>query len=247
MGGMRTSFGAVMLTALLAFGCGSDDDEGGDAGTPCTRSEECGSGESCIDERCTPTPDVDACVGACECASASDCPGGSACSERLCIEGECRLEPVDERCAPLGFCDVATGCVPYEDAGAADAGTDAGAMEDAGPEDAGTPDAGGPGGLGAACEDATDCDLGSGFDTVICADRSRSGDVVFPGGYCTVRCLRDGACPDGSVCWQFGFLDRYCVETCSPATGRCRRGYECGTPSTGTIESRVSVCHPAGG
>ena len=50
-------------------------------------------------------------------------------------------------------------------------------------------------------------------------------------------------------CWQRlqGFLDRYCVETCSPATGRCRRGYECGTPSTGTIESRVSVCHPAGG
>lgn len=153
----------------------------------------------------------------------------------------------DERCAPLGICDVTRGCVERPDGGPTriDAGTDAGS--DAGTDagvDAGT-DAGptrGP--VGAACDEASDCLAYRGLATPTCLERTRDG-ATFAGGYCTMRCLRSDECPDGTACWRSStLLDSYCLAVCDDPR-ECRLGYACRVPPTGTIQpSGTTACYP---
>jgi hypothetical protein len=72
--------------------------------------------------------------------------------------------------------------------------------------------------LGARCDGAADCE-----------DRCLSPSDVFPGGFCTVSCVRSSECPDGASCVadETGF----CLFDCADDRGcaflgdgwRCRQ------------------------
>jgi hypothetical protein len=210
---------------------------------------DCGSDERCVDQVCVRVgPDRDAGCVDCECTTADECPAVAPCAESRCNAGRCEIVSFDERCAPLGICDVMLGCVSRPDAGGSDAGSD-GAVDDAGTDagaDAGT-DAGvdaGPvrGPVGAACGGASDCLAYRGLATPTCVERLRDG-TSFVGGYCSLRCTGADDCPAGTACWRGTFLDSYCLATCEVGSD-CRLGYACRTPPSGTVTPAGPVCYP---
>ena len=87
---------------------------------------------------------------------------------------------------------------PAEDVASSGVGADA--EQDAGPVDTPSPVAAGS--IGAACQQAGDCD---GVDAV-CLD--------LPGGYCVLANCTEGSCPEGSACFAFEGGEDYCIQTC---------------------------------
>lgn len=230
-------FWMCLACCLVACGGGSSTDT-------CATTADCPSGQRCVDEACVPITERDAggCTD-CECTADDDCPAVAPCAESRCSAGVCEVVVFDERCAPLGVCDVVRGCVERPDAGiAVDAGTDAG-EPDAGTDagiDAGPPP---PGPVGAACEAVADCQAYRGLTTPQCVQRLRDG-TTFSGGYCSLRCTAASGCPTGTVCWRNGFLDSYCLDACDVGAD-CRLGYACRIPPAGTLDpSGMTVCYP---
>lgn len=73
----------------------------------------------CVDPRC-----VEESPGACgapECAAASGCSEGAACTRAACVVGACLYPPASGACGPGDRCDPDVGCVPADE-GPLDAG-----------------------------------------------------------------------------------------------------------------------------
>lgn len=90
----------------------------------------------------------------------------------------------------------------------------------------------GPGALGAACVDFSDC---AGAN-----DCLTEGAAGFPGGYCSRLCERDADCPGGACGMHDGV--RICGKTCQN-DGQCRGGYGCNVKAR-AAGGTVMMCTP---
>jgi hypothetical protein len=102
------------------------------------------------------------------------------------------------------------------------------------------PDAGtGPaaGTLGAACSSAAECtqvgNLNVAPKPALCKQTTSTGNLTYPNGYCTRRCIQDADCGSTGTCiyymGPFGEAENICLLKCSGA-GTCARkadGYGC--------------------
>jgi hypothetical protein len=75
--------------------------------------------------------------------------------------------------------------------------------------------------VGIACTDDKQCDSG-----LFCAKTSGAGPtkIDVPGGYCTLDCHVNRACPSGSLCVTLS-VGSFCQSLCPPDP--CRAGYKC--------------------
>ena len=85
--------------------------------------------------------------------------------------------------------------------------------------------------VGDACASDVECQQSLGT-AALCKQRTSSGNAIYPGGYCTLRCASTaGQCPSGSSCVSvvapYGESDSVCWDNCS-TTDSCRTpGYAC--------------------
>ncbi|HEY2736407.1 MAG TPA: hypothetical protein VGI70_20550, partial [Polyangiales bacterium] len=93
----------------------------------------------------------------------------------------------------------------------------------------------GDGAVGLACASDADCQGGE------CAAASPLGPV-FPGNYCSGRCLEDAQCGAGGACLVLsGSADAgHCYQTCSADSDCVRDGYRCWT-----LGPDFQACYPA--
>lgn len=100
--------------------------------------------------------------------------------------------------------------------------------------------------VGSACEIGDCSDIPSEFFSTVCLDEE---NYLWPGGYCSVPCIRAGQCASGSTCVRIEqLIDRIgwpaCARDCS--VGSCRSGYECKGFPTADESRTVDVCVPIG-
>ncbi len=193
----------------------------------CTQDRDCRITERCLGGFCG-EPDTTAPGDAGECARDLDCTGGNVCLDTRCVpvcrgSGDCAagLECAEDgRCVRPDpcrgvMCRAGTRCDPMSGACRAVGGN-----------------GGGNGAIGDACASDDDCSsVGA-----VCFEgvNPRTGDPVWPAGYCTiVGCTpgQDGSCPAGSSCYQFGSASgTACLADCDAegvGGAGCRGGYVC--------------------
>lgn len=212
--------------------------------------DEAGATE-CLNGMCVPpgcTEETPELCGTTLCREAADCPASTAaCAAPACAEGACFLVPIEDACASGEFCVPDVGCVTRPDAGdagAGDAGRDAG--------DSSTCAEGVACDTGTACESGrTDCSSGSPVCVstgvreagVVCRAASSECDLDEMCDGTAPTCPEDVLADTGTPCTA-GFCNAGACGGCEPGVA-CATGNAC---ELGTVrcEGDTPVCEGSG-